>query len=157
MELANIEKLLEKYLDATTTVKEEQQLKEFFTTQQVPEHLEQYSVLFGYFKESKNEVYTKTIQLNPSSNKKNWKWLSVAASLALLASVFVGQQQYEQYQQRKQYAQIKEALQLVSHNLNKGNDAIYSVSNNIAKGNQAVKSLNTYEKTVHTVFNKVNY
>lgn len=156
MELANIEKLLDKYLDAETTLQEEQTLQEYFTSNNVAPHLQEYSMMFGYFKQSKDETFTKTIQLKPEKTKKNWKWLSVAASVVLLFSVFMGNEEYKKYQQRKQFAQIKEALQLVSVNLNKGNDALFAVSNNLKKGNDAIKQLGTYEETVNKVINTVN-
>ncbi|MEE3998825.1 hypothetical protein V1T75_00635 [Tenacibaculum sp. FZY0031] len=156
MELANIEKLLDKYLEAETTLQEEQTLQEYFTSNNVAPHLQEYSMLFGYFKQSKDETFTKTIQLKPEKTKKNWKWLSVAASVVLLFSVFMGNEEYKKYQQRKQFAQIKEALQLVSVNLNKGNDALYAVSNNLKKGNDAIEQLGAYEETVNKVINTVN-
>nr|WP_299033495.1 hypothetical protein [uncultured Tenacibaculum sp.] len=156
MELANIEKLLDKYLDGETTLQEEQTLQEYFTSNNVAPHLQEYSMMFGYFKQSKDETFTKTIQLKPEKTKKNWKWLSVAASVVLLFSVFIGNEEYQKHQQRKQFAQIKEALQLVSVNLNKGNDALYAVSNNLKKGNDAIEHLNTYEETVNKVINTVN-
>ncbi|MDE0536361.1 MULTISPECIES: hypothetical protein [unclassified Tenacibaculum] len=156
MELANIEKLLEKYLDAETTLQEEKMLQEYFTSNNVAPHLQEYSMMFGYFKQSKDETFTQTIQLKPEKTKKNWKWLSVAASVVLLFSVFIGNEEYQKYQQRKQFAQIKEALQLVSVNLNKGNEAIYAVSNNLKKGSDAIEHLETYEETVNKVINTVN-
>ncbi|CAM1362965.1 conserved hypothetical protein [Tenacibaculum sediminilitoris] len=156
MELANIEKLLDKYLDAETTLQEEQVLQEYFTSNDVAPHLQEYSMMFGYFKQSKDETFTKTIQLKPERTKKNWKWLSVAASVVLLFSVFMGNEEYKKYQQRKQFAQVKEALQLFSVNLNKGNNALYAVSNNLKKGNDAIEHLGTYEKTVNKVINTVN-
>ena len=156
MELANIEKLLEKYLDAETTLQEEKMLQEYFTSNNVAPHLQEYSMMFGYFKQSKDETFIQTIQLKPEKTKKNWKWLSVAASVVLLFSVFIGNEEYQKHQQRKQFAQIKEALQLVSVNLNKGNEAIYAVSNNLKKGSDAIEHLETYEETVNKVINTVN-
>ena len=156
MELANIEKLLEKYLDAETTLQEEKMLQEYFTSNNVAPHLQEYSMMFGYFKQSKDEIFTQTIQLKPEKTKKNWKWLSVAASVVLLFSVFIGNEEYQKHQQRKQFAQIKEALQLVSVNLNKGNEAIYAVSSNLKKGSDAIEHLETYEETVNKVINTVN-
>lgn len=141
MELANIEILVEKYLNAATTLQEEQMLQEYFTSNDVAPHLQQYSIMFSYFKQSKNETFTKTIQLKPEKTKKNWKWLSVAASVALLFTAFIGNQKYQEHQQRKQFAQIKEALQLVAVNLNKGNDAIGQLA--------------TYNTTVNKVINTV--
>ncbi|NOR28494.1 MAG: hypothetical protein GQ540_08200 [Lutibacter sp.] len=122
MELANIEKLLEKYENAETTIAEEKELKNYFSNGSVAPHLEGYQAIFGYFSTSKNERYTKTIQLN--SQKKSWKWLTVAASVVLLVSVYNG---YENIQQRKAervYAETIDALELLSTNLNKGNVAI---------------------------------
>ena len=160
MELANIEKLVEKYLDAETTLQEEKILQEYFTSDNVAPHLYEYSYMFSYFKQNKDETFTKTIQLKPEKTKKNWKWLSVAASVVLLFSVFVGKQKYdehlEQKQLQEQFAQVKEALQLVSINLNKGNEALYAVSNNINKGQNAIGHLTTYETTVNKVLNTVN-
>ena len=95
MELANIEKLLEKYLEAETTLQEEQLLSDYFTTNEVPSHLEEYAALFGYFQKNQSETYTKTIELKPEkTKKKNLKWLSIAASFALLVSIF-GKVQYD--------------------------------------------------------------
>ena len=156
MELANIEKLLDKYLDATTTLQEEQILQEYFTSRNVAPHLQEYSSMFIYFKQSKNETFTKTIQLKPEKPKKNWKWLSVAASVVLLFSVFVGDEKYQEHQQRKQFAEITKALQMVSVNLNKGNEALYAVSKNLNKGNEAIAHLNTYEETINKVIKRVN-
>ena len=64
MESIKIEQLIEKYLDAETTLKEEAVLQDYFVNSKVAPHLEEYRALFGYFAESKNERFTKTIQLN---------------------------------------------------------------------------------------------
>ena len=143
MELVNIEKLIVKYLDAETSLQEEQTLKNYFTSSNVAPHLQEYTVLFSYFKTSKDEKFTKTITLETKKpRKKNFKWLSVAASVVLLFSLFVGQQEYQKQQQRKQYNSVVEALQLISKNLNKGNEAVASISafdNNINKINTILK------------------
>ena len=139
MELANIEKLVEKYLNAETTLQEEQTLTEYFLSENVASHLQEYSYMFGYFNKSKDESYTKTIQLKPKKSKaKNWKWLQIAASIVLILSMYVGYGEYQEREQRKQLAQVTEALKLLSTNLN--------------KGNQAVANLYTYENTVHKIF-----
>ena len=156
MELANIEKLIGKYLEAETTLLEETQLRDYFTSENVAEHLQDYAILFGYFKQNQSETYTKAIKLKPETKrKKNFKWMTVAASLALLVSAYVGKIQYDEYQQRMYFAQVKEALQKVSFHLNKGNDALYAVSDNLNKGNDAVKQLKIYENTANTVLKKV--
>ncbi len=118
-----IEQLIEKYLDAETTLQEEAVLQDYFVNSKVAPHLEEYRALFGYFAESKNERYTKTIQLN--TKKKNWKWLSVVASVAILFSVYKG---YNNNQERAEaeiaFQQTQEAFQLLSKTMNKGTVAI---------------------------------
>ncbi|WP_397446563.1 hypothetical protein [Polaribacter sp. R77954] len=140
MELANIEKLVEKYENAETTLQEEAILKNYFTKEDVAPHLQEYSYMFTYFATTKDETYTKTIKLEPKKSKKrNFKWLSVAASIVLLFSIFIGQQEYQEYKQRKEaqriYAEVSKGLQLLSTNLK--------------KGEQAVAQLYIHEKTVN--------
>jgi hypothetical protein len=138
MELANIEKLVEKYLNAETSLQEETTLKNYFTEGNVAPHLQEYSVLFNYFASTKDETFTKTIQLEPKKSKKrNLKWLSVAASVMLLFSLFIGKQEYDKYVVKQKFAQVSNALKLLSTNLQ--------------KGEQAVATLYTYEKSVDKI------
>ncbi len=139
MELANIEQLVGKYLNAETSVQEEATLREYFLSDNVAPHLQEYQLMFSYFQFSKDETYTKTIELKPKSTKrKNLKWLSVAASVALLFSVYIGVDQYEKYKQRQAYAQVENALKMLSTNLNKGKSAF--------------NNLYAYENTVNKIF-----
>ena len=142
MELANIEKLVEKYLNAETTLQEETTLKTYFTGEFVAEHLQEYASLFNYFANAKGETFTKTIRLAPQkSKKKHFKWWSVAASAVLLLSIFIGRQEYKNNEQRKEakiiYAQVTKGLALLSSNLK--------------KGEQAVATLYLYENTVDKI------
>ena len=138
MELANIEKLVEKYLNAETSLQEEATLKNYFTEGLVAPHLQEYQSMFTYFATTKDETYTKTIQLEPKKSKRrNLKWLSVAASVMLLFSVFVGKQKYDEYKVEQQFAQVSNALKMLSTNLQ--------------KGEQAVATLYTYENTVNKI------
>ena len=111
MELANIEKLLEKYENAETTLAEEKALKNYFSSDNVAPHLQEYQALFGYFSTSKNERFTKTIQLN--SKKQRWKWLTVAASVVLLVSVYNGYENIQQRKAEKVYAETIGAFEML--------------------------------------------
>jgi len=122
MELANIERLLDKYLNAETTLTEENELKNYFLGDNVAPHLEEYRILFEYFSTSKNERFTKSIQLN--SKKKHWKWLSVAASIILLVSVYTGYEKKQERKAEKIYKETQFALEILASNLNKGTVAI---------------------------------
>jgi hypothetical protein len=53
MELANIEKLVAKYENAETTLKEETILRDYFLSDNVAPHLEEYQLMFTYFQASK--------------------------------------------------------------------------------------------------------
>jgi len=140
MELANIEKLVEKYLNAETTLQEERTLKNYFIGGNVAKHLQEYAYLFNYFAIVKEETFTKTIHLPTEKlKKKQVKWWAVAASIALLFSLVIGKQQYDKNLQRKElqkvYAQVSKGLKLLSTNLK--------------KGEQAIATLYTYEDSVH--------
>jgi len=144
MELAKIETLVEKYVNAETTLQEEATLKSYFTGGNVAPHLQEYSYMFTYFEAKKEETYNKTISLEPKQSKRrNYKWLSVAASVMLLFSVFVGKQQYDEYQQRKKaaqiYAQVSKGLGLLSSNLRKGQEAVNQFHTYENKVNQVLK------------------
>jgi hypothetical protein len=141
MELANIEELVEKYLDATTTLQEEATLKKYFTGDNVEIHLQEYTSLFNYFSIAKEEQFKKTINLaSKKSKKRNLTWLSAAASIALFVSIFFGKQQYDKHEQRKEaqriYVQVSKGLTLLSSNLKKGEQAVavlYAYENTINK------------------------
>ncbi len=124
MELANIEKLIEKYENAETSLNDEQMLKEYFQQENIPTHLQDYKAYFNYFSESSTERYTKTLPLKP--RKANWKWLSVAAAVVLMVSIYSinssGKLSVEERQEAElAYAETQKAFQLISQNLNKGN------------------------------------
>jgi len=140
MESNNIEQLLDKYLNAETTISEEAVLQDYFTNGQVAAHLEEYKVLFEYFAENKSERFTKTIQLN--TKKKNWKWLSVAASVVLLFSVYTGYQNNQRAKAQVAFENTQMAFQLISKNFN--------------KGTAAVGYLGEYETTTNKIFKQPN-
>jgi hypothetical protein len=134
MELYKIEKLLEKYLNAETSLQEEVTLKNYFSKGDVAPHLQSYTAMFSYFNLSKEERSTSTIQLK--TKKTNWKWLSVAASVTLMISVYMGGSYYQEQKAKAQYAEVMSTLKLLSTNLNKGNEAmanLYAYENTVNK------------------------
>ena len=142
MELANIEKLIEKYENAETSLKEEAVLKNYFSQDIVAPHLEEYKAMFIYFKESKEELFTKTIPLRKKTS--NMWWLSIAASVALIFSVYFvnspsGLTASEQKEAEMALLETQKAFQLISQNLNKG-------------GNVAIAGLGEFEKAQNKVF-----
>ena len=101
MELDRIEKLLEKYFEATTTVEEEETLRHYFSQEKVATHLERYTYMFNYFSNAKEERFTKKVPLAQKGNRsrKNfYRWLSVAAVAVLMVGVYLGKSYQDEQQ-----------------------------------------------------------
>ena len=139
MELNNIEKLLERYLEATTTVVEEEMLREYFTKEDVPLHLKEYASMFQYFSIAKEEKFTKKVPLKP--RKRNYiKWISVAAVSVLIFGIYFGRSYQEQREAEYAYQETKKALSLLAANL--------------GKGTEKVAYLREFEETKQKIYNK---
>ncbi|SHF90102.1 hypothetical protein SAMN03080594_10936 [Arenibacter palladensis] len=139
MELNNIEKLLEKYLEATTTVVEEEMLREYFTKEEVPLHLKEYASMFQYFSIAKEEKFTKKVPLKP--RKRSYiKWISVAAVSILIFGIYFGRSYQEQREAEYAYQETKKALSLLAANL--------------GKGTEKVAYLREFEETKQKIYNK---
>ena len=73
MDLIEIEKLLIKYEEAETTLKEEAILITYFLTEKVPSHLKEYQHIFTYLAVSKEEV--STINQDFKLKTRNYRWI----------------------------------------------------------------------------------
>ncbi len=87
MEPSKIELLIEKYFDAETTVNEENELKIYFSQDNVAPHLLQYQSMFNYFKVSKEQ--TSALKAFVPNRKNYTRILSIAASVVVLLGVGV--------------------------------------------------------------------
>ena len=153
MESVKIEKLLDRYFEAETTLEEEKFLKEYFTGNDVPAHLEQYRDMFGYFSESSVEVSERSLELG--QNKVYLRWLSVAAMLIFFFGAYTVYEQNERDKEEAMlaYMETQRALELISSNLNKGTGAIAQLEQ-FNKGTDAMTQLNTFENAKNKVFNR---
>ena len=131
MELNRIETILEKYFQGETTVLEENELKNYFSSSDIAQHLEQYKLLFGYFSEAKKQEYIKTVTLK--AKKRNVRWISIAASIVALLGIstftYLHQPQesndlgtYESPEEA--FAATQKALSLLSKNVNVGIESV---------------------------------
>jgi hypothetical protein len=120
MESVNIEKLLEKYFEATTTAAEEQQLKEYFAKGEVAPHLEQYAPMFSYFSIAKEERFTRQVSLK--TRRYIYQWISVAAVAVIALGVFFGRDYQEQKEAEMAYLETRKALTLLAENLDRGTE-----------------------------------
>ncbi len=137
MELDNIEKLLEKYFDATTTVAEEETLKRYFAQESVATHLEQYAPMFQYFSNAREERFTKQVPLKPRKNY--YKWISVAAVAVLVFGIYFGNAYKERKDAEFAYQETKKAMELLAENF--------------SKGTEKVAYLNQFEETKQKIYN----
>jgi len=135
-DLDNIEKLLDKYLEAETNLQEEALLKDYFTSDSVALHLQEYQYMFQFFEKSKSERHTKSIRLN--SAKKKRKWIGIAASIAVLFSLYMYKNYQERQEAKQALADTQQTLKIISTHLNKSTIAI--------------GQLNRFEQTTQKVF-----
>ena len=136
MELDKLEILLEKYFEGETSIAEENQLKEYFSSSNVAQHLEQYKPLFGYFSASKQQEFTQEVPLisNPRVKKRTTTWLSIAASVTVLLGA--GTFTYFNYDNTQTqelgtyddpevaFRETQKALSLLSQNVNVGMESV---------------------------------
>ena len=124
MELKAIEKLLNKYLEGETSLKEEAVLRTYFTQEStIPEAWIPYRQFFGYCKEAKKETF-------PICRKKQTKSIKslmlVAASIALVFALqFSGlfdqkATPFEKEQAALAFHQFQTQMKTVSNHLNRG-------------------------------------
>jgi len=147
MELIKIEQLLEKYFDGETSISEENELRAYFSSSDVAQHLEHYKPLFGYFSNAKEQQFEQQVPLH--AKKLKIAWISIAASVVVLLGA--GTFAYFNYNQPKQnqdlgtydnpeiaFRETQKALELLSSNVN--------------VGVESVQYINEYEATRDKVF-----
>ncbi len=128
MELDNIEKLLKKYFEASTTLAEEETLKAYFLSDQVATHLERYTPMFRYFSEAKEERYTKVVSIG--SKHQIYKWASLAAVVVFMVGFYfttrtnAAPESLEEVYTAAEIASAKEAFALLAMNFNKGTEQL---------------------------------
>lgn len=139
MEFNKIEDILEKYFQGETSIAEEKQLKEYFSSPNVAQHLEQYKPMFGYFSQVKEQKSTQEIPLK--TKKRNVAWLSIAASAVVLLGVgtyfyvseknitpVVAQSELGTYDDPEEaLAATQKALALLSSNVNVGIESVHYI------------------------------
>ena len=85
MELDRIKIQIEKYFRSETSIAEENELRDYFSSSDVAPSLEQYKPIFGYLNLEKEPKFDQEILLK--SRNRNWMWLSVMASVVVLLGI----------------------------------------------------------------------
>lgn len=137
MESDRIEILVEKYLEATTSIAEEKELRVYFSQESIPAHLEGYAPMFQYFSLAKEERYTKPVPLK--TRRINFKWVSVAAVAVLIFGIYFGNEYKQQKEAEYAYNETKKALSLLASSFN--------------RGTEKVAYLNEFENTKQKIYN----
>jgi len=165
MVLNSIEKLLEKYDNGETSLKEEQILKDYFAQDNVAPHLESYKMMFQYFNTTKQELYTKDVPLKPKKSFK-YQWISVAAVAVLMLGIFIpkmgGDKEIVTFaslteEEREVYFQTKEALAMLSSNFNKGTSSLSVLSDNFNQGTSSFNALGLASESFKVGAEKASY
>ncbi|MNQ73699.1 hypothetical protein D3C85_884410 [compost metagenome] len=150
MELDKIENILEKYFQGETTIAEEKELKEYFSSPNVAQHLEQYKPMFGYFSQVKQQKTTQEIPLQ--TKKRNVAWLSIAASVVVLLGIgtfyYVSQETATPVVAQSElgtYDDPEEALAATQK-------ALALLSNNVNVGIESVQYIQEYEQSKNKIF-----
>lgn len=160
MVLNSIEKLLEKYDNGETTLQEEQQLKNYFSQETVPPHLEVYKSMFQYFLQTHEEQFTKDVPLKPRKTNTLYKWISVAAIAVLMFGIYtqVGNQPQSRTladlspTEREAYDKTMEVFNLVSSKLNEGSENMNTlslVSSNFDKGADNIAYISEFSRATN--------
>ncbi len=136
-----IDKLLEKYFEGETNLNEETQLKKYFSSELVESKHRQYTPLFSYFSKNEKEQLNDAIKL-PKPKSERIKWMSIAASFALIASVYVGYSIKKENEIKDAFSQTQIALDFLSGNIN--------------RGNQAFAQLDKFKQTTEIIYNQKN-
>lgn len=121
MKQQNIHKLIERFLDAETTLQEEQMLMEYFRREDIPEDLKQYREMFLDYGEVASLQLPQeedTVELLPLQNVQDgetqkpklpprikWGW-AAAASIAILFAFCIGFLYNDKEEEKPQVAEV---------------------------------------------------
>ncbi|MEI8006240.1 MAG: hypothetical protein WCI48_08535 [Bacteroidota bacterium] len=174
MNTKEIEELLERYYEGETTLEEEKLLREFFSVEEVPEHLRQHQPLFRYFSdeasqtldtEEQEKVLMRRISrfekevsgsgLQPVQKRMYYLSGIAAGLLILIGLVFTFKSELlkkhfpvkENASNELAYSQTKQALLLVSVGLNTGLDEVerFTTLNNAMEQIQKINKFYNYQ------------
>jgi hypothetical protein len=168
MNLKEIEELLEKFYEGSTSLAEEQRLRDYFTREAVPPHLSEHADLFRFYAASGKEElldpefenrFLNAIEKAPAiplnTGKKHFFFLTgIAAAILILAGIIfifrndvIRQSSKNAANNEIAYQQAKNALVMLSANFNTGLDQAQKLEN-FQKGLIEVQKLQAFQKGI---------
>ncbi len=181
MNTREIEILLDKYFEGESTLEEEKQLRVFFSSGNVPEHLQEYAEMFGYFgmeaQESLNpeleeqiiEKFDQGRQIAFYQNRRFWYYFTGIAASVLFLFTFLYESEisnqigitgfsdtkYTTQEKQQAYDQTKQALAYVSGKMNQGFGPLQEM-NKINASSIPLVQLGKLEKSLMQVNNNMD-
>lgn len=156
MELNNIEEIVKKYFEGETSISEEKELRDYFSSQDVAPHLVQYTDLFTYFATAKKEQFAEditkvTVFKDQKKDKKpSFYWISIAASFVILLGIgtylFYASDSLNKDKDFGTYDDPKVAFEATQK-------ALSLLSNKVNAGIESVQYVEEYQNTKNRIFN----
>lgn len=155
MELYKIEELLEKYFQGETSIAEEKELTNYFSSSNVAQHLEQYQPLFGYFSLAKEQINPNELPELPTQKEAISKpvWLSFAASVVILLGI--GMYVYTTNEAKTSVASNElGTYDTPEEAFRETQKALALLSGHVNTGIESVQVIQEYDKSKGKVFNQ---
>ncbi len=149
MALDRIEILIEKYFEGETSIAEEKELKVYFSSSDVAQHLVQYKSVFGFFSQAQSQQFNATIPLK-AKKRSNIAWLSIAASVVVLLGI--GTFMYTNTSEKPSNLSDLGTYDDPEVALAETQKALTLVSQKINVGMGSVNYINEYERSKNRVF-----
>lgn len=174
MRVEEIERLLAEFYEGNTSENQEEKLKKYFETQNVPEHLEKDKRLFLCFHKDvpvevpaaledklSRMIDTKEQEeihfFRKNKSKRNWRWVGgIAASIVLLFGLGYSISNISDTMEKPKetftdpevaYEVLQATLMEVSMGLNNGVDEMIDTQKDIRRTNREIKRIYNYNRT----------
>ncbi|WP_295179016.1 hypothetical protein [uncultured Christiangramia sp.] len=135
MELNRLEKLISRYEEGETTLAEEKELREYFSQEEIPEHLETYALLFKFQSQESSTTYEESEPIELDKRNYWFAWTSIAAVIIVALGLFYFNQPQASLtnsemssitEQEQVLEKTKQTLKMVSAMMNEGTaDLVY--------------------------------
>lgn len=162
MDSKKLEELLQKYWDCETSLEEEQQLREYFRNEKLPDQGKEAASLFNYFEQQKNRSVNEQFDKNVLGQLKKPQGkvtnlvqtsLRIAAGVAvLLAAVFFVRQEIR----KNDAVAMEDTFDDPQKALEETKKALMMISKGFGKAEQQAKKINLLNEAKDKIQTKTN-